>query len=658
MPQVDRILTNGTVVTMDTSYTIIAQGAVAIRGDSIVAVGPAADVARDYEAGEVVDCTGLTILPGLINAHTHVPMTLLRGLADDLRLDVWLMGYMMPTEREFVDPEFVRLGSLIGCAEMIRSGITTFCDMYYFEDAVAEATEQAGMRGVLGQTVLKFPAPDAPSYEDGLNRCRAFIERWHGHPLVIPCVAPHAPYTTTPEILLSCAELAKEFDVPLHIHISETALEVSENRRHYGMPVIPYVKKQGIFEAKVIAAHCVHIDDGEIHTLMHHGAGVAHNPSSNLKLASGLAPVKSMLDIGVQVGIGTDGPASNNDLDMFEETRLAALVAKVASDDPTTLPAKQALTMATRMGAAALHIGDLVGSLEPGKRADIIVLDLIKLHNWPQFQRDPDGIYSQIVYAAHSSDVLHVMCNGAWLMRDQVLLTIDTDSLFRRATVISEKIDTFLSEREGDVLSKLLTIGELQQEESFEVQVKVRLDDPARLDIILKHPEVSIVRTSHYRQYDTYFEFGPPDYYRLRYREDDFLDKNQQVENVRTRLTLTSHTKEQEFTDAVILSRSRYNSAATRPLRFYREYFRTGQERTITKERKRWHIDYKGLRLYVNLDEILEPAQAGYFLEIKSRTWSFKDAGEKAAAIGELLGLIGVEPSAFIKDEYVTFMTP
>src|SRR5262245_30782497 len=380
---------------MDEQFTIHRSGAVAITGDSIVAVGPDA---QSCQAAETIDCQGRLVMPGLVNAHTHVPMALMRGLADDLRLDVWLMGYMMPVEREFVNPDFVRLGTKLGCAEMIRSGVTSFADMYYFEDAIAEATAAAGMRALCGQTVLRFPAPDASSYEDSLARARDFIERWRGHPLIVPGPAPHAPYTSTPEILRACAELAAEFDVPLQIHLSETLSEVEESRRVNGMPVVPWVKKHGLFGAKVLAAHCVHVDDGEIRALKNANAGVAHCPTSNLKLAAGIAPVARMLELGLAVGIGTDGPASNNDLDMFEETRLAALLAK-GSGDPTAVPARTALAMATRLGAAALHVDSLTGSLEPGKRADLIVLDVDTLHNVPSFTRDPGGIYAQIVYA-------------------------------------------------------------------------------------------------------------------------------------------------------------------------------------------------------------------------------------------------------------------
>src|SRR5512140_3245751 len=325
---------------------------------------------------------------------------------------------MMPVERQFVSPEFVQLGTSIACAELIRSGVTTFNDMYYFEEDVARATAEAGLRAVCGQTVMKFPAPDAESYEDSFSMARDFIQRWKGHPLIVPAVAPHAPYTCTAEILRATAELAREFDVPLHTHIAETAFEVDNMRAEQNMPVVPYVKKQGLFEAKVIAAHCVHIDTGEMRTMLHYGAGVAHNPSSNLKLASGFAPVMKMLETGLNVGIGTDGPASNNDLDMFEEVRLAAFVAKAVTNDATSLPAHQALLMATRMGAQALHLGEVTGSLTPGRRADIILVDVSPLHNSPFYRRAPDNIYAQLIYASKSTDVSDVMINGAWVLRD------------------------------------------------------------------------------------------------------------------------------------------------------------------------------------------------------------------------------------------------
>jgi 5-methylthioadenosine/S-adenosylhomocysteine deaminase len=645
----DILLTNATVLTMDDEFTIHHDGAVAISGDSIAAVGPQA---LSYQASEALDCAGRVVMPGLINAHTHVPMALLRGLADDLRLDVWLMGYMMPVEREFVSPDFVRLGTRLGCAEMIRSGVTCFADMYYFEEAVAEAAAEAGMRALCAQTVLRFPAPDAASYEDGLARARDFIERWRGHPLIVPGPGPHAPYTCTPEILRACADLAAEFDVPLQIHLAETGHEVEESRRVHGMPVVPWIKKQGLFDAKVLAAHCVHVDEGEIRALKNFCAGVAHNPTSNLKLGSGVAPVAKMLELGVEVGIGTDGPASNNDLDMFEETRLAALLAKGIGGDPTAVPARDALAMATRAGARALHLGNVTGSLEPGKRADLIVVDLGALHNAPAFTRDPGGIYAQIVYTAKSTDVCDVMCNGRWLMRERKLLTLDEHQLREAAREQAKRIDAFLGSREVSVLQKLVAVGGAVEQESYEVQVKARVPSADQMLAVLAGKQITVIRHSRYRQHDTYWSFADPDQGRLRYREDEFLDERSAVTGARARLTLTGRTHEERF-GHVILFRSRYLAPAAHSARFYREYFRPAAERVVEKERRRWLVAYRGVEFYVHLDRLLHPPTEGYFVEVKSRTWSRRDAQDKASVIAELLALFGASPDDTIADGYV-----
>ncbi|HEX2991999.1 MAG TPA: amidohydrolase family protein [Anaerolineales bacterium] len=654
--KVNTLFTNAFVLTMDGSLTQYSPGAVAVNGDSIVAVGLEQDINREYSADEVIDCGGKVLMPGLINAHTHVPMTLLRGLADDLRLDVWLMGYMMPVEREFVSPEFVRLGTLLACAEQIRSGITTFNDMYYFEEDVAQAAADAGLRAVCGQTVMKFPAPDAASFEDSLQMAREFIQKWKDHPLIVPAVAPHAPYTCTAEILRATADLAKEFDVPLHTHLSETAFEVENMRNENGMPVIPYVKKQGILDAKLIAAHCVHVDVGEIRSLHNAGAGVSHNPSSNLKLASGFAPVMKMLETGVNVGIGTDGPASNNDLDMFEEVRLAAFVAKAVTNDPTSLPAPQALLMATRLGAQALHIGHLTGSLAAGKRADLILVDVSPVHNAPSFKRAADNAYAQIVYASKSTDVSDVMVNGKWLMRDRKLLTLNEEELLARANEIARKIDAFLIEREQSVLSKLIALGGSMEQESFEVQVKVRLQDIEPIVRAMKQPEIEIIRQRHYREHDVYFFFDDPSQGRLRYREDDFIDDTKgTVTNVRARLTLIGLKREGKF-EEVLLSRSRYLAPATHSLRFYREYFRPKSEIAIEKDRLRWLIKYKDTEFFINLDQMTEP-QLGYFLEIKSRTWSRTDAEHKARLTSELLALLDASDGEPVTEDYIDIVS-
>lgn len=647
-PRCDLLLTNATVLTMDEHFTVHGPGSVAIAGDAIVALGGGT---LAFDAAEAIDCQGRVVMPGLVNAHTHAPMSLVRGLADDLRLDVWLMGYMMPVEREFVTPEFVRLGTHLACAEMIQSGVTCFADMYYFEDAVAEATAAAGLRAFCGQTVMRFPAPDARSYEDGLARAREFIGRWKGHPLIVPGPAPHAPYTCTPEILRACAELAAEFDVPLHIHLSETLLEVDESRNAHGMPGVPWVKKHGLFDARVLAAHCVHVDDGEIRALANANAGIAHNPSSNLKLGAGIAPVERMLELGLNVGIGTDGAASNNDLDMFEETRLAALLAKGAGGDPTAVPARTALAMATRLGAAALHMGHLTGSLEPGKRADLIVIDLDRLHTLPAFTRDPDGIYARIVYSSKSTDVADVMCNGRWLMRDRVLLTLDQDALTRDARGRAIRIDAFLGSREVSVLQKLVAVGGAVEQESFEVQVKARIASADRIIATLAGDELTVVRSSRYRQHDIYWSFDDPEQGRLRYREDDLLDESGAVTGERARLTLTGHRREDQF-GHVLLFRSRYLAPAAHSARFYREYFRPAAEHVVEKERRRWLVAYRGVEFYVHLDRLLSPKADGYFLELKSRTWSLRDARDKSGVIAELLAVFGASPDETIGDGY------
>ena len=652
MQTVDVLLYNAHILTMDEEMHQFESGAIAIKGDSIVAVGPESHIRREYHAADAVDCDGKVLMPGLINAHTHVPMTLLRGLADDLRLDVWLMGYMMPVERQFVSPEFVRLGTTIGCAELIRSGVTTFNDMYYFEEDVAKAAAAAGMRAVCGQTVMKFPAPDAESYEDSFAMARDFIQRWKGHPLIVPAVAPHAPYTCTAEILRSTADLAREFDVPLHIHIAETAFEVENMRNEQGMPVVPYVKKQGLFEAKVIAAHCVHIDTGEMRTLLHYSAGVSHNPSSNLKLASGFAPVIKMLETGLKVGIGTDGPASNNDLDMFEEVRLAAFIAKAVTNDPTSLPASAALLMATRLGAEALHLGHMVGSLTPGRRADLILVDVSPLHNSPSYRRAPDNTYAQLVYASKSTDVTDVMVNGKWLMRERQLLTVQEQDLLAEATGIARQIDSFLIDREQSVLSKLIALGGSMEQESFEVQVKVKIADSRQVTDALKQPGIEIVRYRHYGQHDLYFTFADSSQGRLRYREDDFLDAAGKATTTRSRLTLLGQKREDKFEHDVLLSRSRFFAPATQSLRFYREYFRPLEETAIAKDRERWLIKFKDTEFFVNLDRTIEPA-IGEFVEIKSRTWSRKDAERKAMLANELLQALGIANSETVTRDYI-----
>ncbi|MGC9356953.1 MAG: amidohydrolase family protein [Anaerolineae bacterium] len=653
---VDIIVTANAVLTMDEEYAVYTPGAVAVTKDTITAVGPRDEILDTYDAGECVDAGEAVVMPGLVNTHGHAPMTLLRGLADDLRLDVWLMGYMMPVERDFVSPHFCWLGTYLGAAEMIRSGTTTFTDMYYFEEAVADAAAQAGLRAVCAQTILKFPSPDAGSYEEALARARDFIVRWKGHNLVVPAVAPHAPYTVTSQLLEDAISLALEFDVPLHIHIAETAQEVEDHRKEYGMPPVPWLKKIGVFEAKTTAAHCVHLDKGELNTFTHYNVGVAHNPSSNLKLASGIAPITQMLDVGIQVGIGTDGPASNNDLDMFEELRLATLLAKVSTMDPTAVPARKTLEMATRMGAAALHIDDITGSLEVGKRADLIVVRTDSVRHTPHFQRQTENIYSRLVYATHAEDVQHVMVNGQWLMRDRELITIDVEPLKEESDALARKIDEFLGRREMSVLSKLLAIGGVAQEKTFEVQIKVAEPDLEALEAKLREAKdvITITRGSTRTQYDTYYLFDDRWGSVLRYREDEVMDLDTgELVDIIYRLTLTTKAKDREYENSVLLSRSRFDAPATRSRRFYREYFQPQKQISVQKKRRRFHIRYGDTDFAVNLDRVVEPEGTGSFMEIKSRTWSRQDAERKAHLIGELLEFLDVPPDAVIKEEYV-----
>jgi 5-methylthioadenosine/S-adenosylhomocysteine deaminase len=649
----DVILVNGTVVTMDAAGQVFAPGVVAVKGDSILAVGPVS-LAEEIEATETVDCTAQIVMPGLINAHTHVPMSLLRGLADDLRLDVWLHGYMMPVEKAFVDETFCHWGTLLSCAELIRSGVTCFADMYYHEGAVAEAAADAGMRAVCAETIMKWPTPNANSYDEGLEYCRRFIANWKDHPLIVPAVGPHAPHTCTPEILRETARLAREQDVPLLIHISETAGEVEGSMEDHGLSPALYADQFGVLDHRAVVAHGVHLTEEEIALLAKKQVGLVHNPSSNLKLASGVAPVPRMLTSGLMLGLGTDGPASNNNQDMFEELHLAALLAKGFSGDPTALPARDALAMATIGSAQALHMDHLIGSLERGKQADLAVVDVEDLHISPRFDFSQENIYSRLVYAAQSTDVRHVMVHGRWLMRDRTLLTVSQEEVMSEVQRVADRVSSFLVQRERSLLDKLVTLGELERREIFEVTVKARIEDEERVIAALDHPDIIIIKPSVRNQYDTYFFFDDETTGRVRYREDYVLKDDQVVESLYT-LTLVGPAKEREYANSVVLSRFTYASRANRSLRFYKEYFQPHRVMQLEKRRRRFRIKYQGVELAVNLDRLTKPAQDGPFLEIKSRTWSKRDAERKTERIGALLAFLGVSAEDVVKREYADF---
>jgi 5-methylthioadenosine/S-adenosylhomocysteine deaminase len=651
---VDLLLINGAVVTMDADGSVFMDGAVAIRGRAIVAVGPSDELARRYTAGETRDCRGCAIIPGLINAHAHVPMSLLRGLVADQQLDVWLFGYMFPVESRFVDEDFVYTGTQLSCAEMIRGGTTTFVDMYYFEEQVARAADKAGMRAICGQTVMRLTTPDAASYDEGLERARRFIEDWHGHERIVPTIAPHAPYTCTDQIYHAAAALCRRYGMPLVTHLSETAREVAESREQREATPFGYADRVGAFDVRCIAAHGVHATEDDIIIMRERGVGVVPCPSSNLKLASGIAPIRRFIETGLRTGLGTDGPASNDDQDMWTEVHLAALLPKGVSGDPTAVPAQQALALATSSGARAIHLDHLIGSLVPGKRADIAIVELGRLHSAPRYVYAPDAIYTHLVYSARAGDVRDVLVDGRWLLRDRDLLTIDEQDVLRRAQAVANRVDAFLAEREENLLDKILAIGGVQQDELFEVQAKARISEEAaeRMPQLLDNPEIAVTKPSERTQYDTYFTWDDARKGRIRLREDHRIDPGARLEPKYT-ITLTAPAERGEYLSVVRLGRARYTALADQTTRFYREYFQPDQVVAIEKQRRRWRIVYKGEDFAVNVDRLAGHRQPGPYLEIKSRTWSRKDADTKAALIGELLALFGVGESALVKQEYV-----
>lgn len=433
--QVALVVTGGSVVTMDESRRVLQPGAVAIDGRQIVAVGTPDEIDAAFDASDRIDAPSGIVLPGLINTHTHAPMVLYRGLADDLALMEWLEQHIFPAEARTVSPAFVAAGTRLAALEMIRSGTTTFADMYYFEEVIAEATRAAGLRAVLGQTVIRFPVADAPTPEDALARADAFIRQYRDDDLIVPAVAPHAMYTLAPETLQAARALADRHGVPLLIHLAETRDEYDGARREHGRTPTAYLAAHGVLGPNVLGAHGVWLDPPDIATVAEHGTSISHNPESNMKLASGTAPVSALLAAGVKVGLGTDGAASNNDLDMFEAMRTAALLHKLVEQDPRALPAPTVLEMATRMGAEALGLGDRVGSLVPGKRADVIVVETARPHMTPMY--DP---VSHLVYTAKGSDVTTTIVNGRVLMRDRRVLTLDEAAVLEEARTMSGRV--------------------------------------------------------------------------------------------------------------------------------------------------------------------------------------------------------------------------
>ncbi len=423
------------VITENEARQILSPGSVAIDGDSIVGVDAPDVIARRFTGSDTINATDDIVLPGLINTHTHAPMVMYRGLADDLALMDWLNQYIFPAEAKTVSPEMVRVGTRLAALEMIESGTTTFADMYYFEEEIAKATRAAGLRGILGETIIQFPVADARTPAEGLARAERFIKEFKDDTLVVPSVAPHAMYTNDAATLVASAALGRKYDVPVLIHLAETEEELRISRQQHQLTPAAYLESIGFWGPKTLAAHGVWVDDADIEILKRHGIGVSHNPESNMKLASGTAPVVKYLNAGVALGLGTDGAASNNDLDMFEAMRQASFLAKHASHDPTAVPARTALDLATRGGARALGMTQQIGSLETGRRADLITVSVGAARQTPLY--DP---VSHLVYTTRGDDVRTTIVNGAVLMRDRKVRTLDRTAVIADANRLAARV--------------------------------------------------------------------------------------------------------------------------------------------------------------------------------------------------------------------------
>jgi 5-methylthioadenosine/S-adenosylhomocysteine deaminase len=437
---VDLLITNATIVTMDGDRRVIEHGQITVRGDSIYALGNGLLFPKGVQAKQTIDARGALVLPGFINGHTHVPMTLLRGLHDDVTLDDWLRKYIFPAEAKNVTEDFVRWGTRLAAAEQIRSGVTTFADMYYFEDAVAEETKAAGMRGVVGETFIDFPAPDNKTNAAMLEYTEKFLKRWQGDPLIHAAVAPHSIYTCSQKTLQDSAALARKYHAPILIHVAEMKKELDDSLKQNGLTPVQYLEKIGLLGPDVLAAHCIFVDEKDRKILAERQVGCVHNPSSNMMLASGVAPVVEERAAGIAVGLGTDGPAgSNNDLDLMEEMDLAAKLQKITKMDPRALGAKSVVEMATIEGAKALHMEKEIGSLEVGKKADIILISLEEPNAVPVYD-----IYAQLAYALKASDVETVVIGGRVVMRDRKLLTLNEPEILAKAREYGKKVEASL----------------------------------------------------------------------------------------------------------------------------------------------------------------------------------------------------------------------
>lgn len=440
MQPVDYIICGDYVLTMNENMDLIRGGAVAIKGSKIVDVNTSHNILKKYSSGEIIEGKDKVVLPGFINTHTHAPMVYFRGLADDLPLKEWLEGHIWPAENHWLSPEFISDAVELACLEMLKAGVTTYNDMYFFGDSAAVATKKIGMRAVLGAGILDFPSASAKNTDEYLKNAEIFSKNWKGDELITPCIAPHAIYTCSPDTFKKAKKLAEKFDLPLHIHLSETEWEVNEIISRYGKRPVAHLESIGFLDERVLAAHCVWLDNEEIEILAKRNVGVSHCIESNLKLASGIAPVVKMLKAGIKVTFGTDGAASNNDLSILSEMSTAAKVHKVMEKDPTVLNSKTALLMATRWGAEVLGLGNKIGSIEKDKLADIVIINLKKPHLAPIYD-----VYSHIVYSAIESDIEQVFVNGRMVINNRMLITYSEEHILQKASEWGRKISAYNS---------------------------------------------------------------------------------------------------------------------------------------------------------------------------------------------------------------------
>jgi 5-methylthioadenosine/S-adenosylhomocysteine deaminase len=640
---------------MDSERVILANASVAINGPEIVDIGDSNELDGKYTAKEVIDCTGKLIMPGLINLHTHAPMTLFRGYANDLPLEKWLQRYMFPLEKRFVDEEFCYHGALLACIEMIESGTTCFADMYYYEDAVARATQEIGMRGVLAESVLKNETPDSVDFEAGLSQAEEYIRRWRGDDLIIPAVGPHAPYTCNDEILIRCKELADEYNVPLLIHVAETLKEVKDSMNTSGYRPVEYLGALGVLDKNVVAAHCVWLTSKEMELLRENGVKVAHNPTSNLKLGSGIAPVPELQDRGVVTGIGTDGCASNNDLDMMEEMRLASLLHKGTHADPTKVDAMRVIAMATIEGAKALGIDDITGSIEISKHADIAILNLDRTHLTPFYDYAPENIYSQVVYAAKSSDVEMVIINGKLVMRDRAILTIEKEVVMAECRSIAKGINEYRREPER-VASKLIRLGDVDLQPTYELQVKFEFERNApAVFAVLKREAIEVSNVQTVRQSDIYFKpKHKQEHEYLRLREEQVISENLNAEPIgKPQYTLTSTIGTViDEGEIALMRRERMDTKVEPTIAFFMDYFGVEKEKELVKIRHKATCVYNGVHISINIDNFSKPAIARSYVEVKSSAWTEKDASRHRAIMKDFIRVLGFESEKQIKQTY------